>query len=229
MSRTDRRLQRYIDAIVRDRRPRRGDAGDDHEAMRLAARLHAAHPGSADPSPEFIDDLARRLRNSTTETQPQQQPALPQRRQFLFAAGAAAAAGIGAGFGIERVREAITGSTSSTSPQAAITPDDGAWVAVARVADMKLGAVKRFSANGIEGFVLNANGKISALSAVCTDQGCILTADKAGSQLKCPCHYAAFDLNGMPRQGSYHKVTPLPVIQVRTNGEDIEALLPNWA
>ena len=219
MSRADRRLQRFVDAIVRDRRPRRGDAGDDARAMRLAASLHAAHPGSAEPTPQFIDDLARRLRQEGDE----QRVPRPQRRQFLAAAGAAAAAGIGAGFGLEHLREAATAPS-----QPVISPDAGVWVPVATMADMKLGTVKRFSANGIEGFLLNVSGRISALSAVCTDQGCILRASASEAELSCPCHYAQFDYGGMPKPGAYHKVTPLPMIQVRTNGENVEALLPNW-
>ena len=217
MSRGDRRLQRYIDAILRDRRPRRGPAGDDADAMRLAARLHAAHPGAADPSPAFVDSLARRLRHDVADDK----VAMPQRRRFLAAAGAAAAAGIGAGIGIEHLR---AGSTTPSQP--VLQPADGRWVPVARMTDMKLGTVKRFSANGIEGFVLNANGDVSALSAVCTDQGCILQTDSSGTQLNCPCHYAQFSLDGMPKSGSYHPVTPLPVIQTRANGDVVEALLP---
>lgn len=217
MSRSDRRLQRYIDAILHDRRPRRGAAGDDADAMRLAARLHAAHPGSSDPSPEFVDSLARRLRRGAAD----EEVPLPQRRRFLAAAGAAAAAGIGAGIGIEHLRTA-GGPSKST----ALQPAEGAWVPVAQMSDLELGAVRRFSAHGIEGFVMNANGRVSALSAVCTDQGCILQADPSGKQLNCPCHYAHFALDGTPKPGSYKPVTPLPVIQVRANGDAVEALLP---
>lgn len=217
MSRADRRLQRFIDAILRDRRPRRGPAGDDADAMRLAARLHAAHPGAADPSPDFVDSLARRMRQGVADDT----IAMPQRRRFLAAAGAAAAAGIGAGIGLEHLR---AGSTTPAQP--VLQPAAGQWVAVARMSEMTMGTVRRFSANGIEGFVLNANGNVSALSAVCTDQGCILQADGSGKQLNCPCHYAQFSLDGMPRPGAYHPVTPLPVIQTRANGDVVEALLP---
>ena len=217
MSRSDRRLHRFIEAILRDHRPRRGPAGDDADAMRLAARLHAAHPGAADPSPAFVDSLARRLRQGMAD----EKVPMPQRRRFLAAAGAAAAAGIGAGIGIEHLRGA-----STTPSQPVLQPSEGRWVAVARMTDMKLGTVTRFSANGIEGFVLNANGRVSALSAVCTDQGCILQTDKSGKHLNCPCHYAQFGLDGMPKPGSYHPVTPLPVIQTRANGDVVEALLP---
>ena len=217
MSRADRRLRRYVDAILRDRRPRRGAADDDADAMRLAARLHAAHPGAADPSPAFVDELARKLRQATGE----ERVPMPDRRRFLAAAGVAAAAGIGAGVGIEHLR---AGTASASQPT--LAPTDGRWVQVARMSDLRLGTVKRFSENGIEGFVLNSAGKVSALSAVCTDQGCILQTDSSGKQLNCPCHFAQFDLNGMPEPGSYHPVTPLPVIQVRTNGDAVEALLP---
>ena len=217
MSRADRRLQRYIDALLRDRRPRRGRAGDDAGAMRLAARLRAAHPGTADPSPAYVDSLARRLRQDAADDR----PAMPQRRRFLAAAGAAAAAGIGAGIGIEHLRAGNT-----IPPQPVLQPTDGQWVAVARMADLKMGTVKRFSSNGIEGFVLNANGRLSGLSAVCTDQGCILQADRSGKHLNCPCHYAQFELDGLPKPGAYHPVTPLPVIQTRANGNDVEAFLP---
>lgn len=217
MSRADRRLRRYIDSILRDRRPRRAPAGDDADAMRLAARLHAAHPGAADPSPAFVDALARRLRQGPGE----ERVPMPDRRRFLAAAGIAAAAGIGAGVGIEHLR-----AGSAVPSQPTLTPSDGHWVQVARMSELKLGTVQRFSEHGIEGFVLNTEGRVSALSAVCTDQGCILQTDSAGSQINCPCHFAQFNLDGTPKPGSYHPVTPLPVIQVRTNGDAVEALLP---
>lgn len=217
MSRTDRRLQRYVDTILRDRRPRRAAAGEDAGAMRLAARLHAAHPGAAEPSPEFVDTLARRLRREAAD----EQVPMPQRRRFLAAAGAAAAAGIGAGIGIEHLR-----SAGGPAKPAELEPAQGVWVPVAQMSDLHLGAVRRFSANGIEGFVLNANGRVSALSAACTDQGCILQADPSGGQLNCPCHLASFALDGTPKPGSYKPVTPLPIIQVRTNGDAVEALVP---
>jgi len=222
MSRADRRLQRFIDALLKERKPRRGDAGDDLRAMQLAAQLHAAHPGSAEPSPAFIDNLARRMRESEdgdSTTVP-----MPQRRRFLAAAGLAAAAGVGAGFGIDRLAQ---GGGAPAGTQRPLLPAEADWVAVARVADLQLGQMQRFSANGIEGFVLNVGGRISALSAVCTDQGCILKADPSGTRLNCPCHYATFNLDGTPRTGTYkYGLTPLPVIQVRMNGESVEALLP---
>ena len=225
MSRDDRRLQRHVDALLRDRRPPKSDPGPDLAAMQLAARLHAAHPGSAEPTPEFVDELARKLRKA------QEAPAIapsPQRRQFLTAAGLAAAAGIGAGFGIERIREAVSATPGTPGPTTGpLTPEQGAWVAVARVSDLAPGKIQRFSAGGVEGFVLNAAGTLRALSAACTDQGCILNADPANGQLVCPCHTATFGLDGVPTTGAYRwRVTKLPAIQLRTSGENVEVLVP---
>src|SRR5262249_19618107 len=145
----------FIDALVRDRRPRRGPAGDDAGAMRLAATLHAAHPGAAEPRSAFVDDLARRLRHGAAD----ERPPMPQRRRFLAVAGAAAAAGIGAGIGLDRWRSGVT----PAPPASTLTPSDGRWVPVATTAEMQLGTVRRFSAGGVEGFVLNTAGEVSAL------------------------------------------------------------------
>jgi cytochrome b6-f complex iron-sulfur subunit len=225
MSRADRRLQRHIAALLKDRRPPKADAGPDLPAMQMAARLHAAHPGSAEPTPEFVDELARRLRRAQETPSPAPAPS-PQRRQFLTAAGLAAAAGIGAGFGLERIREAVSapGMMPAGGP---MTPEHGAWVAVARVSDLAPGKIQRFSAGGVEGFVLNAAGSLRALSAACTDQGCILNADPANGRLVCPCHTATFGLDGVPTTGAYRwQVTPLPAIQLRTTGDKVEVLVP---
>ena len=221
MSRADRRLERHIEALLKDRRPPRGDPGDDLPAMQLAAELHAAHPGSAEPSPEFVDALARKLRRQHDEAP----VPMPQRRRFLAAAGLAAAAGVGAGFGIERLHEALSEVGAGTGP---IVPADGNWVAVAKLADVKPGSFQRFSAGGVEGFVYTLNGQLQAMSAVCTDQGCILTADAANARFVCPCHYATFSLDGTPHKGGSYsdKVTPLPTVSVRAAGEDVEVLVP---
>jgi nitrite reductase/ring-hydroxylating ferredoxin subunit len=215
MSRADRRLLRYVDALLKDRPPRRSRAGDDVAAMRFAATLRAAHPGTHEPSPEFIDDLARRMRGSY-EGAPS-----PRRRQFL-AAGAAAAASLAAGAGIERLREAVTGPTSGAGP---LTPEGGGrWTAVARVADVAPGLIVRFSSGGVTGFVYQLEGQFRAVSAVCTHQGCELSADAARGRLNCPCHDASFQLDGTPNPGDY-RLNPLPTLHVRATGEDVEVLV----
>ena len=222
MSRADRRLARYVESLRRDRRPRGGPAGDDLSAMQLATQLRAAHPGAGEPSPAFVDDLARRLRREEESAARFQ----PRRRQFLITGLATAAAGVGVGFGIDRLRD-VAGNRASS---AAVNPIDGAWVAVAKLSDIGPGKIQRFSAGGVEGFVFQAGDQLRALSAACTDQGCILHADAASGRLACPCHYATFTLDGKPDRNDYgYPLTPLPAIQVRASGEDVEVLVPRTA
>lgn len=226
MSRRDRRLERFVDALLKDRRPKARDAGEDLPAMQMAARLHAAHPGSADPSPEFVDSLARKLRN---QPEPDYVP-MPQRRRLLAAAAGVAAAGVGAGFGLEHLRESLSGDTSREG-QGPIVPAEGRWVAVTTLAALTPGAVHRFSEGGIEGFVMNVAGSVRAMSAICTDQGCVLKADPSAGKLVCPCHWATFRLDGTPDAGTAysHKVTPLPTVTSRVNGANVEVLVPSEA
>jgi cytochrome b6-f complex iron-sulfur subunit len=223
MPRADRRLRRFIDALLKDRRPRRGPAGDDLGAMQLAAQLRAAHPGSSEPSSEFVDGLARRLRREQETANNFQ----PRRRQFLIAGLATAAAGVGAGFGLDRLRETLTETPSGSSLSNLIEPS---WVAVAKLADITPGKIQRFSAGGVEGFVFAVSGELRALSAACTDQGCILHADAGSGRLACPCHWATFKLDGKPDRNDYgYPLTPLPAIQVRATGDDVEVLVPKTA
>jgi nitrite reductase/ring-hydroxylating ferredoxin subunit len=223
MPRADRRLLRFIDALLNDRHPRRGPAGDDLGAMQLAAQLRAAHPGSSEPSPEFVDGLARRLRREQETANSFQ----PRRRQFLITGLATAAAGIGAGFGLERLHETLTETPSGSSLSNLIEPN---WVAVAKLADITPGKIQRFSAGGVEGFVFKVSDELRALSAACTDQGCILHADATTARLACPCHWATFKLDGEPDRNDYgYPLTPLPAIQVRASGDDVEVLVPKTA
>ena len=64
MSKADRRLTRFVQALIANRRPPRSPADDDSAAMQVAARLRAAHPGGSTPSPAFVDTLARQLREA---------------------------------------------------------------------------------------------------------------------------------------------------------------------
>jgi cytochrome b6-f complex iron-sulfur subunit len=223
MPRADRRLHRFVEALLKDRRPRGGAAGSDLGAMQLAAQLHAAHPGSSEPSPEFVDGLARRLRREQESANRFQ----PRRRQFLITGLATAAAGVGAGFGLDRLRETLTETPNGSSLSNLIEPN---WVAVAKVADITPGKIQRFSAGGVEGFVFAVSGELRALSAACTDQGCILHADAGSGRLACPCHWATFKLDGKPDRNDYgYPLTPLPAIQVRATGDDVEVLVPKTA
>ncbi len=107
MSKADRRLTRFIKALIADRRPPRTPAGDDSAAMQVATRLRAAHPGGSTPSPAFVDNLARQLRDASGH-EPGWTEAGIRRRRFLVGGLATVAASVAAGIGAEGLREALT-------------------------------------------------------------------------------------------------------------------------
>ncbi len=224
MSRADRRLTRYVKALIADRRPPRSPADDDAGAMQVAARLRAAHPGGADPPPAFVDHLARQLREAG-EHEPGWVDNGIQRRRFLAGGIAAVAASVAVGVGAERIREVLTEPQSGTGP---IVPYISAWVAVATLDDVAPGKIKQFSAGGIQGVVFTLKGEVRGLSAVCTHQGCTLVPEPADSKLVCPCHPMSFSLEGDANPGDY-RLNPLPTIQTRVTAGNVEVLVPNWA
>lgn len=223
MSRADRRLTRYVKALIADRRPPRSPADDDAGAMQVAARLRAAHPGGADPAPAFVDHLARQLREAGEHDAGWVDNGI-QRRRFLAGGIAAVAASVAVGVGAERIREVLTEPQSGTGP---IVPYLSAWVAVATLDDVKPGKIKQFSAGGIQGVVFTLEGEVRGLSAVCTHQGCTLVPEPADSKLVCPCHPMSFALTGDANPGDY-RLSPLPTVQTRVNAANVEVLVPNW-
>jgi Rieske Fe-S protein len=57
------------------------------------------------------------------------------------------------------------------------------------------------------------SGKVSAFSATCTHQGCVVTAVEGGT-INCPCHGSKFDASsGAPVAGPAPK--PLPAVAVQ--------------
>ena len=73
------------------------------------------------------------------------------------------------------------------------------------------------------GFVVNDSGNLSAISGVCTHQGCLLRHNEAAGRLDCPCHRASFSLQGDVLQQQFRQpLPPLPHIQVRENNNQIE-------
>lgn len=224
MSKADRRLTRFVQALIANRRPPRSPADDDSGAMQVAARLRAAHPGGSTPSPAFVDTLARQLREAA-DHEPGWTEAAIRRRRFLVGGLATVAASVAAGVGVDRLHEVLTEPASGTGT---IQPYHSAWVAVAKLADVTPGKIKQFSAGGIQGVVFTLDGEIRGLSAVCTHQGCTLIPQAAQSKLVCPCHPMSFNLTGTANPGDY-RLNPLPAIQTRVNADSVEVLVPaHW-
>ena len=77
------------------------------------------------------------------------------------------------------------------------------------------GVHDRFRALGF--FVIRRNGKLLALSAICTHRKCKLTAEKDHS-FYCDCHGSTFDPNGRVTEGPAKRDLPFLSTQVNDKG-----------
>jgi cytochrome b6-f complex iron-sulfur subunit len=219
MTRKSRRVDRWLDDLIHDRSPRRlrGADAEDAEALRAAIELRSATPGAGMPDPQFVEALYHRIGRET-------QGIVPQRarlsRRGLLAAGGAAAAAAAAGL---VVGERLGGQGT---PDRNLVADGAGWVDVAALADVPSGTAMRFSTPSLEGFVVNRDGtSVEALSAACTHLGCILRFNRTAQRLDCPCHRAAFALDGSLLFSSLSQaLPPLPRLQTRVRDGRIEVL-----
>jgi cytochrome b6-f complex iron-sulfur subunit len=219
-----RRLADFVESLRRNRRPKAFvPQPDDVEAMRAAIELNNARPGAALPRAEFVSDLHRRLADELDDTAAGSDLARARlgRRRVVGGIGAVAAAAV-AGVVVDRE---ILNSSSAPSPPTAqeLVPDEGAWQPVVAATSLGDGQVARFSTSSTVGFVVNDNGQLTAISGVCTHQGCLLRHNEAAGRLDCPCHRASFSLQGQVlRQQFDQPLSPLPRLQVRDNNGQIE-------
>ncbi|HWX99738.1 MAG TPA: Rieske (2Fe-2S) protein [Mycobacterium sp.] len=222
-------LRRYVDDLLRGRRPK-PFAPDDFEAaqIRTAIELRAARQGSDAvdaPRQEFLSDLHRRLAEQMSGTPPEAAPTPnTTRRQVLVGTSAAAAAAVAA-VSIDR---AVMGSPAEAPAVAGhLTPNDGSWQRVAASSDVPDGIMHPFDLGSINGFVRRVDGKPEAISGVCTHQGCRLWFDAPDDRLRCPCHSTSFSPTG---QVLTHQLPlapkPLPTLMVREVDGVIEVFAP---
>jgi nitrite reductase/ring-hydroxylating ferredoxin subunit len=223
-----RRVTAFVESLRRNRRPKPfTPEPDDVEAMRAAIELNNAEPGAAIPRAEFVSDLHRRLADQLSEADATADLAAARltRRRVIGGIGAAAATAAAAAVGGAVLdRELLRRGSSPSVPTAQeLVPDEGAWRPVLDAANLGDGQVARFSTDSNVGFVVNDNGKLSAISGVCTHQGCLLRLNEAAARLDCPCHRASFSLQGdVLHQQFKQPLAPLPHIQVRENNGQIE-------
>src|SRR5438067_9082099 len=129
---TSRRLRRYVEDLLRGRRPHPFPADPDESAdLRTALTLRAARPGSTAPSEEFIAGLHRRLTAELAATEP---PAATRRRVVKLTAAAAATAAVSAAGGAA-LDHALTTAAGPRAGPAALTPIGGTWHTVGNSAD----------------------------------------------------------------------------------------------
>ena len=225
-----RSLRRYVDDLLRGRRPR-PFAPDDFEAaqVRTAIELRAAREGGDAPRPEFVADLHRRvaeqMAGGPTETPPGRGST---RRQVLVGTSAAATAAVAA-VSVDRALTAGHAGDGGTPDTAGgqLTPNQGSWQRVAAGSDVPDGAMHAFDLGSVTGFVRRVDGRIQAISGVCTHQGCKLWFDAPDDMLRCPCHTTSFSPAG---QVLTHQLPiapkPLPALMAREVNGIIEVFAP---
>jgi cytochrome b6-f complex iron-sulfur subunit len=215
------RVSGFVDDLLRRRRPRRFQAAPEElEALMAAAELAPARPGADLPDPRFIDRLERRLRKELED-----RPSAERRwtrRGLLQAAGAAAAAAV-VGVAADRV---VAGSAAPASGSGSLIPNGARWRPVLAFSELPPGAARTFSTGAVQGVLVNDNGKVRALSGVCTHLGCILKPNAESATLDCPCHRTVFDWAGQVRRHQLDTAPArLPLIESRVRDGQVEVLV----
>ncbi|MBV8952274.1 MAG: Rieske (2Fe-2S) protein [Actinobacteria bacterium] len=224
-----RRVADFVDALLHNRRPKPfTPAADDVEAMRAAIALREAQPGAALPDPEFVAGLHHKLAEqldagAVAGEVEDRHPAFTRRRWIAGIGAVAAAAAAGA-----IVDHELLGSPGGgTAQQAYLEPTQATRQAVVPASELHPGAVARFATPSTVAFVVHDAGGLRAVSGVCTHQGCLLQASAGGDRLDCPCHRAAFDLEGNVLHHQFPTpLAPLPRLRVRTRDGNVEVLAP---
>jgi cytochrome b6-f complex iron-sulfur subunit len=222
-----RALRRYIDDLLRGRRPK-PFRPDDFEAaqIRTAIELQAARQESDAPRPEFLTDLHRRLAAQQDSAARPVPKSNATRRNVIVGTSAAAAAAVAA---VSIDRTLIDGQVADggNSGSQELTPNTGRWVRVAASSEVTRGVMWPFDVGSVIGFVRRVDGKPEAVSGVCTHQGCRLWFDAPDDRLRCPCHSTSFAPTGLVLT---HQLSiapkPLPTLMVREQGGVIEVFVP---
>jgi nitrite reductase/ring-hydroxylating ferredoxin subunit len=224
---SNRRLRRYVEDLLRGRRPRPFPADEQQAAeVRAAIALRAARPGSGAPREDFVTALQRRLATEFGTAAPAPAPRPPTRRRVVQVASVAAVTAVG-GAGGAALDRALTGTGTAAAPAVTLHPNSGTWHTVAASADLTEGTVLAFDTGTLNGFVERTGGRLSAVSGVCTHLGCRLRLDAAARELDCPCHNAAFALGGqLIRHQLPTAPPPLPHVEVREVDGAVQVFLP---
>lgn len=105
----------------------------------------------------------------------------------------------------------------------------GEFVKVARVSEIQPGQRKAFWVEEVRVLVFNIGGTFYAADESCPHRECSLsTGVLNGKVIVCPCHSAQFDLETgavIAQPVKYPPTVPLPVHQVKVEGEDIMVAL----
>ena len=245
----NRAVDRYVDSLLRRRRPKAfAPSQEDLAAARTAIDLLAQSPDAYTPSVGFVDVLRRRIADQedaesadpvTGASEPKRDrrgfgQALAGRRTFLQA-GALTATGAAAGIVAEQllssgpVAVGAAGPGPTQSPPDMISPAEGTWQTVASTADLSEGGVMSFDQGAVSGFLRRVSGRVQAVSGTCTHQACRLALNPPRDKLVCPCHGATFTIDGANLTHPHQLNRPLPALPrlaVREVGGEIQIYAP---
>ncbi len=236
------RAHDFIEDLRADRRPLRADSDD--ATLRLhetAALLRSASPDAAQVEPAFASRLFARLEAerrrlpvmrkespyiaSAPDAEPlptrvSSQGESPRRgvsRRGLLWGGLGAAAAAVAGAAVTSALE-----RPASPPSGPLVPSGaGQWVAVAAVSALPLGAVKRFEAGAVIGYLQHTASGFLALSGVCTHMACLLTWNAGEKTFDCPCHGVQFLTNGRAAPNAPYPYAPLPTIETKVEADQV--------
>jgi len=223
-------IERYVDSLLRHRRPKPFTPTEDDVALaRTAIELAAAAPDAHQPREAFIDQLRRRLAAQETQPEPDtSRPAArwtPGRRSVLAGLAVSAAGAAGA-----LADHALTSPTAEPPPAAdgELRSVAGTWQTVATETDLPDGAVLPFDLGVVTGFLRRDAGQLHAVSGACTHPGCRLDLHAARRELTCPCHGATFTVAGRPLTYPHNtlRLTPLARLPVRIEQGHVQILAP---
>lgn len=219
-------VRRFVEDLLSRRRtkPFAADAEDESQ-VRTAIALRAAGPDS-EPSDEFVTSLRERLRTELDDAPPVRE-LHGSRRRFVVSVAAASAASVAVGVGAERALSGSGNAVTAEPSEQTVTPDNGEWRGIVAAKDLPDGAVRPFDVGSIVGFVHRSGDTLNAVSGVCTHLGCKLALDGPARQLNCPCHNAAFAVDGaVLRHRLPVALPPLPKLMVRESEGVVQVFVP---
>ena len=114
-----------------------------------------------------------------------------------------------------------TSAATSTAPSTSTSTSAGSGSGTALMALSAVAVGSAVSAKDPSGapiiVVRTGDSEVTAVSAICTHQGC--TVAPKGSELLCPCHGSIFEFSGQVRSGVAK--TALPSVAVHVSGDQI--------